>query len=122
MSTVLGNVLSDWKKYRYRPYVDAKPRVTPYVPKPPATGPRFAARITNEVCDRHKVERYLLLGKSNIVAIVTARNELMYLLREAGWTFLQIAQFVNKHHTTCIHGCRTHKAKMAIVETLEEVK
>lgn len=54
-----------------------------------------------------------LKGGSRVRKIAWARHHVMYRLRQRGNSFPWIAARLNmKNHTSCIHGCRAHAARI----------
>ena len=45
--------------------------------------------------------------------VVLARNEACWLMRQQGYKFTQIGKFINRHHSSIMHNCKQHEARMA---------
>jgi len=45
--------------------------------------------------------------------IVLARNEACWLMRQQGYKFTQIGRFMNRHHSSIMHNCTQHAARLA---------
>lgn len=54
-------------------------------------------------------------------AVSAARNELMWRLRQAGWTFERIGEMLHRHHSTVMHGCREFESDRAVAEMREQL-
>jgi len=63
-----------------------------------------AKRITAPVTPRGPQPRGLLAW---------ARNEACWLMRQQGITFPRIARFMNRHHSSIMHSCELHAARLA---------
>jgi len=72
--------------------------------------PRDRAKILMlEICEKHFLSPVEILSNRRTGPIVTARQELMYRLRmETTWSLPQIGRFLDKDHTTILHGVRAH--------------
>jgi len=73
--------------------------------------PSYKDRL-HEVCLKHCIPADRIEGYARRPRIVRARQELMYLLRQDGWTVEAIGEAVNRDHTTVIHGIRQHEKNM----------
>lgn len=61
----------------------------------------------------HSVEPREILGESRCKAIAHIRQEVMWLLKqEDRWSLPQIGQFLNRDHTSVLHGVRAHQARL----------
>jgi hypothetical protein len=74
-----------------------------------------ARQIQMEVAAKHGISRDSMMRSSNVAPIVAARNEAMFRCRtELAMTFPAIARIFGKHHTSVIHGVRSHQATHGI--------
>ena len=130
--SILGSVLEDLKQYQHIPLVVRKPRKIE-----PRKISKWEVRRTEQiilaktkfqkkkelrareilkgVCDRHKVTSDEVMGKSHAWKIVAARNELAYLLRQEGWFYNQIGEWLGgKHHTSIIYSVKMHEKRTSL--------
>ena len=63
------------------------------------------------VLDRHGLTWPQLIARNNCMAYVNARAEIYVLLRERGWSYLQIAKLVSRDHTTVINSVQRYHAR-----------
>lgn len=91
-----------------RPEPELEPVTIP-APKPNA---RKYVHVIHEVATKHGITVDELIGSSRVNKFVFARQEAFYLLREAGYSMLQIGRFCNRDHTTVMHGANKHEAKL----------
>ena len=52
-----------------------------------------------------------LIARNNRMEYVNARAEIYVLLRERGWSYLQIAKLVSRDHTTIINSVQRYHAR-----------
>ncbi len=65
-------------------------------------------QIIAAVADDYLVTVSDLVGGSRTRAVLMARQEAMYRLRQAGYTPTTIGQFLRRHRTTVLAGIRRH--------------
>lgn len=83
------------------------------IPKPPRADARLSTRILYDVATRHNMTVQEMIGKDRRPRYTRARQEAMYLLRHAGYSYPQIGRFVGgRDHTTALHGERKHAARI----------
>ena len=63
------------------------------------------------VLQRHMLTWRQVISKDRKQAIVSARQECMWVLNKAGMSLPMIGRFMNRDHTTVLHGVRTHECK-----------
>lgn len=74
--------------------------------------PRQSTQIVFDTARKHEISVDTLIGQSRKPKIIAARQEACYLLREAGYSYPQIARFIgNRDHTTVRHAARQYEAK-----------
>lgn len=66
------------------------------------------------VCCHFKIESKLLSGRGRQSNIVAARHTAMYLLRKAGYTWMEIGKYFRKDHTTAIHAFNSIEGFLSI--------
>lgn len=72
--------------------------------------------LAAEICSKHDVTLAQLQSPIRMKHIVRARWELMYRAnREIGATLPRIGHFLNRDHTTVLHGIRRHVAHLETV-------
>jgi len=90
-----------------------RPPVPVFIPKPPKADARLSTRILYDVATRHNMTVAEMIGKDRRPRYIRARQEAMYLLRHAGYSYPQIGRFVGgRDHTTALHGERKHAARI----------
>ena len=67
--------------------------------------------LLEPVLQRHGITWKQVAGKVRVTAIVAARHECMWVLRHAGMSFPKIGRFMNRDHTTVLHGVRQHELR-----------
>lgn len=69
-------------------------------------------KILHEVALKHRFKVEDLKSKGCKRALIKARQEAMYRLREEGkFSFPQIGRMVGRDHSTVIHGYQMHKSR-----------
>jgi len=63
------------------------------------------------VLERHGLTWPGLIARNNRMEYVNARAEIYVLLRERGWSYLQIAKLVSRDHTTVINSVQRYHAR-----------
>jgi chromosomal replication initiation ATPase DnaA len=67
----------------------------------------FAAQLVNAACAVTGISEGLMQGRDRSARVAFVRQCVMRLMREAGFTFNEIAAALNRgHHGTVMHGCR----------------
>lgn len=89
-----------------------RPAPAPEPLPPPKPGARQYVHILHDVATRHAMTPDDIIGKSRSPRYVEARQEAFYLLKQAGYSMLQIGRFCNRDHTTVLHGANKHEAKL----------
>lgn len=84
-------------------------------------------KVLETIASFYEVSQQDILGKSRQKRLVWARQILMYLLRtELKMSLLKIASFLNRDHTTIMHGCEqvAQRIKMnpVLVKTIEAIR
>lgn len=76
--------------------------------------PRIAAkRILAEAADKHGVTVEDVLGPARPHRLTLARQEAMYRLRlDMRWSLPRIGSFMNRDHSTVLHGIEQHRARL----------
>lgn len=76
--------------------------------------PRQLARaIIQETADKHGVSVEMLMSQRRDNKTVVARHELYWRMRsQTNWSLPQIGRFLDRDHTSVLHGCRAHEARM----------
>lgn len=69
--------------------------------------------IRDEVCMRRGVSLSEIMSRNRVHRIAHARQEVMWLAREAGKSTVEIGRFFGFDHTTVLHGCRAHERRMS---------
>jgi hypothetical protein len=64
--------------------------------------------LIRDVLDQHQVDLDQVRAKSREVRIVRARRHVCWVLRQAGWSFPRIGQFIERDHTTVMHAIRSY--------------
>lgn len=96
-----------------RPAVIRRPAHEPVIIPPPKPNARRYVFILHDVATRHNISVEELVSASRKHALCIARHEAYYLLRQAGYSWPQCAQFCGgRDHTTAIHGAQRHEARL----------
>lgn len=77
--------------------------------QPPST----MALILVHVADKYDLTVAELRGKRRVHRIAHPRQEAMWMMRQAGKSLPQIGAYLNRDHTTVLHGVRRHEARLA---------
>ena len=91
-----------------------EPEPEPLPPPDPLPGVMCSPetkRAILPVLDRHGLTWPQLIARNNCMAYVNARAEIYALLRERGWSYLQIAKLVSRDHTTIINSVQRYHAR-----------
>ncbi len=89
-----------------------RPPPTPEPLPPPKPTARAYVKILYDVAARHAMTTDDIIGKCRSPRYVAARQEAFYLLKQAGYSMLQIGRFCNRDHTTVLHGANKHEAML----------
>lgn len=82
-----------------------------FAPRAPSEG--FAS-VVGEVAGRHRMPVAVVLGQSRRKAIVRARQEAMWEVRQrTNMSLPAIGRRFGRDHTTALHGIRQHAARLA---------
>jgi hypothetical protein len=66
-------------------------------------------QVVKEMAEKHNMSVETLMSATRIMSIVRARQEAMYHIKmETGCSFLELARFFRKDHTTIMHGIERH--------------
>lgn len=95
-----------------RASVVRRPEPEPVTIPPPKPNARRYVHILHDVATRHDVTTDDITGPCRSPRYVRARQEAFYLLREAGYSMLQIGRFCNRDHSTVMHGANKHEAML----------
>lgn len=63
-------------------------------------------KILKIVFDRTGISMPEILGKSRVARIAAARHLVCWLMRNKGWDYISIGEFMGSCHSTVIHSCR----------------
>ena len=63
--------------------------------------------LVSKICKACDVTEMQLFGNLRLARIAVARKLLYQLLREAGYTYQEIARIANRHYSTIIHYVKT---------------
>lgn len=94
-------------------------RLSPHKPKPVEirrimqahARPLSMERIALDVALEHGITLAELTGPARHRRQAWPRQEAMARMHEAGYSLSQIARFLDRDHTTILHGVRAHKAR-----------
>ena len=75
--------------------------------------PLSMRRIALDVALKHAVTIEELMGPKRHQRQALPRQEAMFKMRQAGFSFPDIAHFFGRDHTTVMHGVRAHEERMA---------
>jgi chromosomal replication initiation ATPase DnaA len=75
--------------------------------------------VVAEVAARHGVIPKLITSDSCARIASFPRQEVMWLLRQRGYSTIQIGRALGRDHSTVIHGARAHAARMASDQFVE---
>lgn len=87
-------------------------------PAPPSAPPqpvrKMIPHIAKEVCLKHGVTKAQITGEVRQLYVARARQEIMWrCMRELPHaTTTLVGTFLNRDHTTVIHGCRKHQRRV----------
>ena len=66
-------------------------------------------QVVKKMAEKHNMSVETLMSATRIMSIVRARQEAMYHIKmETGCSFLELARFFRKDHTTIMHGIERH--------------
>ena len=63
-------------------------------------------RVVQRASEMSSISAPVLLGKQRTAKVSQWRQVIFYVLRHRGATFIEIADFFNRHHATVIYGCK----------------
>lgn len=89
-----------------------RPPPEPIPLPPPKPNARQYVKILHDVATRHNMTPDDIISPNRSPRFVEARQEAFYLLKQAGYSMLQIGRFCNRDHTTVMHGANKHAAKL----------
>ena len=75
--------------------------------------------ICIETAANYGLTEDILKGPDKTKGVSQVRQEVMYLMRQAGISYQQIGRYFNRDHTTILHGERAHAKRSAGVGKLE---
>ena len=82
--------------------------------------PRQSTLIMQDIADRHGLTVDDIKSHTRVRRMVLARQEAYCLLREAGYSYLQVGRFCGgRDHSSVMHGIAAHKMR---IEEKEETK
>lgn len=65
-----------------------------------------------QAAEIHQVSSYQILKRTQLPAIVEARQAAMLFARQAGLSFPDIGRHMKRHHTTVMHGVKAAQARL----------
>ena len=68
--------------------------------------------IAASVAGKHRLGVKDLKGQNKYRRVAQPRQEAMWEMHQAGYSYPQIGRFLNRDHTTVMHGVRAHEARM----------
>ncbi len=69
--------------------------------------------IAYQVCQKHRITLAQLRGKQRARCFAWPRQEVMYRAsKETSASLPEIGRYLDRDHTTVIHGIRAHEARM----------
>lgn len=71
------------------------------------------------VVARYRLTNADIVGKSRSRPVVLARQHCFYQLRQAGFSYPTIGHYLDRDHSTVIHGCKEHAKRRDIVVAQE---
>jgi chromosomal replication initiation ATPase DnaA len=77
---------------------------------------RDLVELLDQVCRRRAVTRDEVCGEARTKAVVRARHEVWWLLRnhpEVSFSFQEIGRLFGRDHATVLHGVRAHAQRVA---------
>jgi len=81
-------------------------------------GPAFIWRtVARTISATHGIDLTDVLGRSTKREISNARQEIMFALRQRGWSYPRIGQVLGRDHTSIIHGVRAHERRLGNVSS-----
>jgi hypothetical protein len=99
-----------WEKYLAEAQADAvvEAEATTMFPE------KVMRRILGEVAEKHNLPAADIFKDRRVRHIVRARQEAMWRCsEETGYSYPRIGRFFGRDHTTVMHACRVHAARMA---------
>lgn len=69
-------------------------------------------KVVHEVAERRGIIPKLITSDSNARIASIPRQEVMWRLRQLGYSTIQIGRALGRDHSTVIHGSRAHAARM----------
>lgn len=77
---------------------------------------RTLLAMAEDVADRWQVPMKDLRGEARDAYNAHARQEAMWMMRQAGFTIAQIARFFQRNHATVIFGVKRHAERLAALQ------
>lgn len=77
--------------------------------------------VLAETCKTFQINRREILGKSRHIYIMPARHALCKVLHHKGGSYLEIAQAINRHHSTIISSVRRATLLMQDADYAEKI-
>ncbi len=75
--------------------------------------------VADDVCERWRISLAELKGPGRTMRLIVPRHEFCYEARRLGKSLTQIGRFLNRDHTTVLHGDRAHARRMRGAESLQ---
>lgn len=65
------------------------------------------------VADEFLIHPKVLLGRSRVQPVATARQAVFLILKGAGWSLTSIGDALDRNHTTVLHGIESISTRLA---------
>jgi chromosomal replication initiation ATPase DnaA len=83
-------------------------------------------QMARRICDHHEVQLKDVLTGSRARHLVYVRWQIMFELRQRGWSFAQIGRAFGRDHSAVMHGVKGHARRMekrvqAIMKGMKDV-
>lgn len=69
-------------------------------------------RILAVCCQRFRIEEDLVRSRTHLQSVSQCRKTCMYLMRQTGATYVSIAEFLGRDHSTIVHGVQQVEAML----------
>lgn len=79
-------------------------------------------RVFAAVCAHYAIEGDLILGDSRDRYALNARHVAMWLMRDAGRTYVEIGEEMGRDHTSVINACRRVEANPPLLAIATEIR
>tara|TARA_R110002153_G_scaffold256761_1_gene415705 strand:+ start:842 stop:1309 length:468 start_codon:yes stop_codon:yes gene_type:complete len=77
--------------------------------------------VVNNVCSKHSIHESIVMSKTKVRWVCVIRHEIMYKLKEAGYTLSEIGSILNMDHSSIMYGIKKHLSLTKDVKSMPPV-